>query len=124
MKPRPASPAEAAWIAAFSASTLVCSVMSEISCTISPISCELSPRRLIRFEVSWIWSRMSFMPRIAFCTACAPFCAACSEVSATLAESFAFFDTSVIDCAICVDRLAGALDLGRLLLRRLQQLAR
>ena len=31
VKPRPASPAEAAWIAAFSASTLVCSVMSEIS---------------------------------------------------------------------------------------------
>ena len=52
--PGPASPAEAAWMAAFSASTFVCSVMSEISSTISPISCEDSPRRLIRLEVSWI----------------------------------------------------------------------
>ena len=58
VKPRPASPADAAWIAAFSASTLVCSVMSEISSMISPISSEDSPRRLIRFEVSWIWSRI------------------------------------------------------------------
>src|SRR5437016_2751815 len=38
VKPRPASPAEAAWIAAFSARTFVCSVISEISSTISPIS--------------------------------------------------------------------------------------
>src|SRR5216117_2462926 len=101
VKPRPASPAEAAWMAAFSASTLVCSVMSEISCTISPISCELSPSRLMCLEVSWICTRMSFMPRIAFCTACAPLPAACSEVSATLAESLALFETSFIDCAIC-----------------------
>ena len=88
-------------MAALSASTLVCSVMSEMSCTISPISCELSPRRLMRLEVSWIWSRMSFMPRIAFCTACAPLEAALSEVSATLAESSALDDTWFIDCAIC-----------------------
>lgn len=27
-----------------------------------PISCDDSPRRLIRFEVSWIWSRMLSMP--------------------------------------------------------------
>src|ERR1051325_2357553 len=54
VNPRPASPADAAWIAAFSASTFVCSVMSEISSTISPISNADSPRRLMRFEVSWI----------------------------------------------------------------------
>jgi hypothetical protein len=101
VKPRPASPADAAWMAAFIASTLVCSVMSEISCTISPISCELSPRRFTRLEVSWIWPRMSFMPLIAFCTACAPFSATFSEVCATLAESLALFDTLVICCAIC-----------------------
>ena len=71
VKPRPASPAEAAWIAAFSASTLVCSVMSEISSTISPISIDDSPSRLIRLDVSWICVRISFMPAIWFCTACA-----------------------------------------------------
>src|SRR5512134_3556140 len=100
VKPRPASPAEAAWIAAFSASTLVCSVMSEMSCTISPISWELSPSRLMRLEVSWICSRMSFMPRIAFCTATAPFSAALSEDCATLTDSPARWDTWVIDCAM------------------------
>src|SRR3954468_24967803 len=63
-KPRPASPADAAWMAAFSASTLVCSVMSEISSVISPISCDDSPRRLIRLEVSWIWSRIEIRDQI------------------------------------------------------------
>ena len=61
-KPRPASPADAAWIDAFSARMLVCSEMSLMSSTIAPISCEDSPRRLIRLEVSWIWSRMLSMP--------------------------------------------------------------
>ena len=89
-------------MAAFSASTLVCSVMSEMSCTISPISCELSPRRLMRLDVSWICSRMSFMPLIAFCTAWLPFSAADREVLATEAESVALFDTSSIDAVICV----------------------
>jgi hypothetical protein len=35
-------------------------------------------------------------------TASAPLPAALSELSATLEESPAFFDTSIIDCAICV----------------------
>ncbi|MNM74364.1 hypothetical protein D3C81_861240 [compost metagenome] len=87
-------------MAAFSASTLVCSVMSEISSTISPISCEDSPRRLIRLEVSWICSRMSFMPVIAFCTACWPCSAAVSEARATLADSAAPRDTCVMRSAI------------------------
>ena len=100
MKPRPASPAEAAWIAAFSASTLVCSVMSEISSTISPISCEDSPSRLMRFEVSWICSRISFMPEIEFCTACEPFCAADSDCFATPADCVALSDISFIACAM------------------------
>ena len=47
----------------------------------------------MRLEVSWIWSRISFMPRIAFCTACAPLPAALSEVSATLTESLALAET-------------------------------
>ena len=41
-----------AWIEALSASMFVCSAMSLISSMMLPISCELSPRRLIRFEVS------------------------------------------------------------------------
>ena len=100
MKPRPASPALAAWIAAFSASTFVCSVMSEISSTISPISCEDSPRRLIRFEVSWICSRISPMPVIEFDTASWPFCAADSDWRATLTDFDALADTSLIARAI------------------------
>jgi hypothetical protein len=82
-KPRPASPADAAWMAAFSASTLVCSVMSEISSVISPISCDDSPSRLMRLEVSWIWSRIAFMPPMVFCTAVRPVSAACSDWRAT-----------------------------------------
>ena len=88
-------------MAAFSASTFVCSVMSEISSTISPISCELSPRRLIRFDVSWICSRMSFMPEIEFCTAARPLSAAASERCATRAPSSAVEDTSEIERETC-----------------------
>ncbi len=87
-------------MAALRASTLVCSVMSEISSTISPISCEDSPSRLIRFEVSWIWVRISFMPEIEFDTATAPFCAASSEARATRADSRAEDDTVFIEIAI------------------------
>ena len=76
-------------MAAFSASTLVCSVMSEISSVISPISCDDSPSRLIRFDVSWIWSRIEFMPPIVFCTARRPCSAASSDWRATLAVSCA-----------------------------------
>jgi hypothetical protein len=75
--------------------------MSEISSTISPISCELSPRRLIRLDVSWICSRMSFMPEIEFCTARRPLSAAASERCATRAPSSAVVDTSEIDFDTC-----------------------
>ncbi|MNP32925.1 hypothetical protein D3C76_1261310 [compost metagenome] len=51
-KPRPASPAMDAWIAALRARMLVWSAMSSIKLTISPISWEDSPRRLIRLAVS------------------------------------------------------------------------
>ncbi len=105
MNPRPASPADAAWIAAFNASTLVCSVMSEMSSTISPISSDDSPSRLIRFDVSWICLRMSFMPSIWFFTAWPPFSAAASDCCATFAEADAVCATSLIDCAICSTEL-------------------
>ena len=74
--------------------------MSEISSVISPISCEDSPRRLIRLEVSWIWSRIEFMPPIAFCTACRPDEAACSDWRATVADSCACEDTPLMRSAM------------------------
>jgi hypothetical protein len=51
-KPRLASPARDASIEALSARMFVCSAISSISSTMLPISCELSPSRLMRFEVS------------------------------------------------------------------------
>jgi hypothetical protein len=71
-KPRPASPALIAWIEAFRARMLVCSAMSLISSTMLPISCELSPSRLIRLLVSWMVSRMAFMPSMVRRTASPP----------------------------------------------------
>ena len=88
-------------MAAFSASTFVCSVMSEISSVISPISCDDSPSRLMRLEVSWIWSRIEFIPPIVFCTAFRPVSAASSDWRATWAVSCACADTSLIRPAIC-----------------------
>jgi hypothetical protein len=75
--------------------------MSEISSVISPISCDDSPSRLMRFEVSWICSRISVMPLIAFSTAREPCSAAVTEWRATSADSLAERDTSVIWLAIC-----------------------
>jgi hypothetical protein len=61
--------------------------------TIEPISCELSPSRLIRFEVSWIWSRMLSMPWIVWRTTSAPLAAICTERCATSADSASLRDT-------------------------------
>ena len=111
-------------MAAFSASTLVCSVMSEISSVISPISCDDSPRRLIRFDVSWIWSRIEFMPPIVFCTAFRPDSAACSDWRATCGR-FLRLRRHVVDPAGHLQhRLAGVADLAQLLRRRREQLGR
>ena len=101
-------------MAAFSARMFVCSAMSLISSTIEPISCELSPRRLIRFEVSWIWSRMESMPWIVWRTTSAPFAAICTERCATSADSAEFFDTSSIDDRDLVDLRRRRGDLLRL----------
>src|SRR5690606_7305269 len=102
--PRPASPAEAAWMAALSARMFVCSEMSLISSTIEPISCEDSPRRLIRFEVSWIWSRMLSMPWIVWRTTPAPLVAISTERCATSADSAELRDTWSMLAAISVIR--------------------
>ena len=87
-------------MAAFRASTLVCSVMLEISSVISPISCDDSPRRLMRLAVSWIWSRMRFMPPMLACTACRPDSAAWADWRATSDEVWACTDTCWMRCAM------------------------
>ncbi|MNE54682.1 hypothetical protein D3C80_1494830 [compost metagenome] len=99
-KPRPASPAMDAWIAAFRARMLVWSAMSLIRLTMSPISWDDSPRRLIRFEVSWICSRMLSMPVMVLCTTSLPLLAMATERSATAEDSEAFADTWSMDTAI------------------------
>jgi len=84
-KPRPASPAMAAWMEAFRARIEVRSAMSPMSWTISPISWELSPSRLIRFAVSCTWPRMAFMPAMVLATASVPWRALLRACSATVA---------------------------------------
>ena len=57
-KPRPASPAMAACMDAFRASTWVRSEIELMTVTICEISCERSPRRFTRFSISPMDSRM------------------------------------------------------------------
>ena len=92
-------------MAAFSARMLVCSEMSLISSTIEPISCELSPRRLMRLEVSWIWSRIESMPAIVSRTTPAPLVAICTERCATSADSAELRETWSMLEAISVMRV-------------------
>ena len=106
-KPRPASPAIEAWIEALSARMLVCSAMSLISSMILPISCELSPRRLMRLLVSWMVSRIVFMPSIVRRTASPPLCATSTECRATSAARSALPETSSMEAAIAaIDSVA------------------
>jgi len=51
-KPRPASPARAASMVAFSASRLVCSAMPEMASTTVPMPCELTPSRFTAASAS------------------------------------------------------------------------
>jgi ribosomal protein L37AE/L43A len=89
-----------AWIDAFSARMLVCSAMSLISSTMLPISCELSPRRLMRLDVSWMFSRIAFMPSIVRRTASPPLCAISTECRATSDERSALPETSSVEAAM------------------------
>ena len=65
-----------------------------------PISWELSPRRLMRLDVSWIVSRIVFMPSMVRRTASPPLCATSTECRATSAARSAFPDTSSADAAM------------------------
>src|SRR5206468_939757 len=75
---KPASPAPAASMAAFSASRLVCEASSSIRLTISEISSERSPRLLIFLEMTCTSPRIRCMPARLSRTAASPFWAACS----------------------------------------------
>src|SRR5690606_37724335 len=72
--------------------------------TIEPISCELSPSRLMRLEVSWIWSRIESMPAIVSRTTPAPLVAICTERCATSADSAELRDTWLMLAAISLMR--------------------
>ena len=61
-KPRPASPARAASMAAFRASRFVWSAISSITSRILPISCERLPRPVMTRAVFSMFSEMVFMP--------------------------------------------------------------
>src|SRR6202789_3492949 len=71
-KPRPASPARAASMAAFKASKLVFSVMSLITLMISEISRDRSPSDLIFFAVACTEERMRCIPSSVSATARLP----------------------------------------------------
>ncbi len=68
-KPRPASPAAAACILAFSASTWVRSAILLMMSMMPLISCDRSLSRLMRFSVSLIASRISSMDSMVVLTA-------------------------------------------------------
>jgi hypothetical protein len=94
-------------IEALSARMLVCSAMSLISSTMLPISCELSPSRLMRLLVSWMVSRIAFMPSMVRRTASPPLWAMSTECRATSEQRSEFPDTSSIEAAIStIDSLA------------------
>src|SRR6266404_1171033 len=95
--PRPASPARAASMAAFSASKLVCSVMSLITLMISEISRERSPRDLIFLAVACTDARMRCMPSSVSRTARLPCSAASSARRAASALASALFETCFIE---------------------------
>ena len=96
-KPRPASPARAASIAAFRASKFVCSVMSLITLMISEISSERSPSDLIFLAVACTEARMRCMPSSVSRTARLPCSAASRARRAASALASALFDTCFIE---------------------------
>jgi hypothetical protein len=84
--------------------------MSLMSSTMLPISCELSPRRLMRFEVSWMFSRIAFMPSIVRRTASPPLWAMSTEWRATSEERSALPETSAVEAAMAlIDSEAAAI---------------
>ena len=95
---------------AFRARMFVCSAMSLMSSTMLPISWELSPRRLMRLEVSWMVSRMVFMPSIVRRTASPPLWATSTEWRATSEARSALPETSSTEAAmLAADSVAEAI---------------
>src|SRR5258705_57279 len=86
---------------------LVCSAMSLISSTMLPISWELSPKRLMRLLVSWMVSRIAFIPSIVRRTASPPLWAMSTECLATSEQRSELPDTSSMEAAMsAMDSLA------------------
>ena len=56
----------------------------------------------MRLEVSWMCSRMVFMPLMVRRTRSPPSWAMPTDFSATSAEAAVFDDTSSMECAICM----------------------
>src|SRR6202050_2756395 len=96
-KPRPASPARAASMAALSASKFVCSVMSLITLIISEISSERSPSDLIFFAVACTEARIRCIPSSVSRTARLPCSAASRARRAASALASALFETCFIE---------------------------
>src|SRR5450432_3956303 len=71
--------------------------MSLINSTMLPISCELSPSRLMRLLVSWMVSRIAFIPSMVRRTASPPLCAISTECLATSEQRSEFPETSSIE---------------------------
>src|ERR671917_264676 len=95
-KPRPASPALAASIAAFSASRLVCSAISLMSSSASPIFCERSPKVSERVEIA---STCSCISRIV-----SPVCSAAVLPARALPaiDAAVAFNSSIVDAASAI----------------------
>ena len=77
----------------------------------------------MRLEVSWIVSRMAFMPSIVRRTASPPLCATSTEWRATSEERSALPETSSIEAAMAATDSDAERDLLRLRDRRLRQVA-
>ncbi|MNY00499.1 hypothetical protein D3C86_1329950 [compost metagenome] len=82
-KPRPASPARAASMAALRARRLVCSAMSSITSTMAPISPERDASSSMVVRMPVMVSAMAVMPDLVSATACSPMAMASFEPAAT-----------------------------------------
>ena len=104
-KPRPASPARAAWIEALRANKLVREAIWETTATIFEISWEASAKRLTFRAVSDTVSRICRIPATVLSTESPPFRAVIEEVRATSSASLAFSATRWIESVIICTEL-------------------
>ena len=99
-KPRPASPARAASMAAFKARRFVWSAISSITSRILPISCERLPRPLMTRAVFSMFSEIARMPSTVRATASPPVFASSDARALMRSASEAILATSLTAPAI------------------------